>query len=86
MATKNNNTSEEKRDKKIPVTCLDCEYSGLHRYDSNPILAACHKKPQPDNVRFPFEVEVASILRLCNEYDKAEGEKTIEQRYKHDAA
>ena len=84
MATKSNNTSnEERRDKKIPVTCLTCKHSGLHRYDSNPILAACHKKPQPDNDRFPFAVDVVSTLRLCNDYDKAVGEKTIEQRFKH---
>lgn len=70
---------EPKRDKKVPVRCNTCLHAHLHRYDSNPILAACHAKPQPDNERFPFEIEVASILRLCNEYDLDLNEKVVQQ-------
>ena len=88
MATRQNTSQqkEEKRDVKVPVTCMDCQYSHLHRYDNNPVLAACHCKPQPDNKRFPFEVEIASVLRLCKPYKKDLHHKEIEQRYKNQAA
>lgn len=68
---------------KIPVTCMDCQHADLHCYDKDPILAACHKKPQPNNERFPFEIEIARLPRLCNDYDKDNNPKTIEVREKH---
>ena len=78
---KTNNT-EERRDMKVPVTCLTCEHAHLHRYDNNPVLAACRKKPQEGNERFPFEIEIASLLRLCKPYKKSRTTKEIEQRFK----
>lgn len=85
MNKKNNNNTEPKRDKKVPVACITCLHAHLHRYDSNPILAACHAKPQPGNERFPFVVEVAIFLRLCNDYDHDPREKTVEHRTRRQA-
>lgn len=67
---------------KKQVNCLDCELARLHRYGSNPILAACEARPQEGNIRFPFEVEVASFLRLCKEHVHTDEVKEIEQRRK----
>lgn len=77
---KNSSQQEERRDVKIPVTCMDCKHAALHRYGNDPILAACHCKPQPANERFPFEVEIASVLRLCATYRKDNSPKEVEQR------
>lgn len=71
---------------KTLVRCLNCLHADLHRYDNDPILAACHQKPQPDNERFPFEIEVANILRLCAGWKFDASEKTVEQRTKHQIA
>lgn len=76
-------TQEEKRrNVKIPVTCWTCMHAKLHRWDNNPVLAECHKKPQAFNKRFPFEIEIASVLRLCVSYDETQSENVVEQRYK----
>lgn len=86
MNKKQNKTTEQRRSVKTPVRCLHCLHASLYRYDSNPILADCHQKPQADNERFPFEVEVASVLRQCAEYDFDPNEKTVEQRTKQHIA
>ena len=62
------------------VTCASCLYGRLHRYGNNPILAACEQKPQQGNVRFPFAVEVASVLRRCSLHKLSPVQKTIEYR------
>lgn len=64
------------------VCCMDCAHGPLHRYDNNPVLAACHKKPNCMNERFPYQVEVASVMRRCVDYQKSLVAKVIEQRSK----
>ncbi len=64
------------------VTCMTCRHAMLHRYGSNPILAACACKPQPFDARFPHQVEVASTLRHCHTYAVSDVEKTVELRQK----
>lgn len=83
---KKQNKTEQKHSVKTPVRCLHCLHASLHRYDSNPILAACHQKPQADNERFPFEVEIANVLRQCAKYDYDHNDKPVEQRTKQHIA
>lgn len=64
------------------VCCLNCLHANLHRYGNNPILSACQKKPQPDNERFPFQVEVACHLRRCGMWELDPNRKTVELRKK----
>lgn len=61
-------------------SCMTCAHSLLHRYGSNPILAACQQKPQPGNAKFPYEVMVASTTWVCPLYAQAVGEKWIQPR------
>jgi hypothetical protein len=68
------------------VTCMDCEHAILHRYGSNPILAACKCQPQHNNERFPFLVEVASFQRRCANYRHSLTEKQVEIRVRPAAA
>ena len=81
MNKTDNNTS--KSNKKL-VRCATCLHASLHRYNSNPLLADCHKQPQPDNDKFPYAVEVANFERPCSSYafDEAvtKGGKPVEQR------
>lgn len=63
-----------------PCSCMTCKHSMLHRYGNNPVLAACEKKPQPDNAKFPYEVMVASTVWVCPKYAEAEGDKWIQPR------
>lgn len=62
------------------VRCMTCLHSLLHRYGNNPVLAACLKKPQDYNERFPYEVEVANCLRNCSFFEETTVGKDIEQR------
>lgn len=62
------------------VSCINCLHAQLHRYDSNPILASCHCKPQPNNERFPYVVEVAAPLRKCKNWALDPRKKEVEQR------
>jgi hypothetical protein len=64
------------------VCCLNCMHAQLHRYGNNPILSACHQKPQPDNERFPYQIEVACHLRKCSYWALDHNRKTVEQRSK----
>lgn len=64
------------------VCCLNCLNALLHRYGNNPILAACKCKPQPDNERFPYVVEVACHLRRCSDWKLDLERKTVEIRSK----
>ena len=64
------------------VCCLNCQHAQLHRYNNNPILAACHAQPQPDNNRFPYAVEVAYHLRHCSDWKLDPQKKEVEQRQK----
>ena len=76
-------TSEnETNTKNKLVCCLNCLHAGLHRYGSNPILSACHAQPQPENEKFPYQVEIASPLRKCIDWKLDANEKTVEQRVK----
>ena len=77
MATKRTSTTSTAA--KL-VCCLNCQHAILHRYDHNPILAACKRKPQPDNERFPYEVEVACHLRRCKDWLLESERKKVEQR------
>lgn len=61
-------------------SCMTCLWAQLHRYGTNPVLAACEKKPQPGNKQFPYEVMVASTKWICPTYTKADGEKWIQPR------
>ena len=78
--------TETKGTKKAPATCRTCLHAMLHRYDNNPILAACSQKPQPDNERFSFEVNVASTPRSCSLYKFDAKEKEVEQRTRRHTA
>ena len=75
-----NNTSSTSWTAANLVCCMSCLHAQLHRYDNNPILAACLDQPQPHNERFPFVVEVASLLRKCKSWKLDPNEKEVEQR------
>ena len=75
------NDQKEKVNTK-PGSCMTCLYAQLHRYENNPVLAACEKKPQPGNAKFPYEVMVASPVWVCPSYKQADGEKWIQPRVK----
>lgn len=77
--TSQNNTTAAKYSL---VCCLNCQHAQLHRYGHNPILADCHAQPQPDNERFPYQVEVARHLRKCNDWLMDPNKKEVEQRSK----
>ena len=74
---------EKKEIKPGLVCCMDCLYSRLMRYGSNPVLAECLKKPQPGNERFPYQREVARPLRQCGMHSHTDDPKEIEQRTGH---
>ena len=81
---KNNNqlsTSRNTADNTI-VCCMNCQHSNLHRYGSNPILAACKCKPQYGNKRHPYQIEIASIRRNCSYWAFEPNQKKVEQRTK----
>ena len=61
-------------------SCMTCAHSMLHRYGSNPILAACQQKPPPGNAKFPYEVMVASTIWICPQYTEADGDKWVQPR------
>lgn len=82
MATKNTTSQTTTPASSKLVSCMNCLHALLHRYDTNPILAACQCKPQPDNERFPFQVEVASILRKCSDWKLDPNDKEVELRSK----
>ena len=82
MAKTTSNTSSNTSSDKTPAICRTCLHAKLHRYDNNPLLAACQCKPQPDNERFPFEIELANTPRKCESYSFDPSEKEIEQRYR----
>ncbi len=82
MATSSTSSDTSSAAKYKLVCCLNCLHAGLHRYGNNPILAACHTQPQPDNERFPFVVEVARHLRKCRSWELDTNKKTVEQRSK----
>ncbi len=69
---------EPKNDK--PCSCMTCKWAMLHRYGTNPILAACEKRPQQGNIKFPYEIMVASFLWICPHYAKSEDKKWVELR------
>ena len=81
MAKKTSSESTPKTGYKL-VCCLNCVHAHLHQYDRNPILSACHKRPQPDNERFPYEVEVACHLRRCSDWTLSTERKEVEHRSK----
>ncbi len=64
------------------VTCMTCMNAMLHRYNNNPVLASCLCQPQPYDTRFPYQVEVASVLRKCAKYVESDVVKTVQQRLK----
>lgn len=61
-------------------SCMTCLHAMLHRYGNNPVLAACQKKPQPGNAKFPYDVMVASFEWICPHYKHEEGDKWIQPR------
>ena len=52
-----------------PCCCKDCRWAELLQYGNDPLLAECRRKPQPGNVRFPYEREVARAIRTCAMYE-----------------
>lgn len=83
--TKTKAQVEAKTSKQAMVCCMTCLHSLLHRYDNNPVLAACQKKPNMTGLnaeRFPFEVDVAITMKRCELYDHEAGNKVIELRKK----
>lgn len=81
---KNNTSTKSTATYKI-VCCLNCLHAKLHRYDKDPILSACMRKPQPDNEKFPYDVQVACHLRRCSDWKLDPNRKEIEQRSKKTA-
>ena len=61
-------------------SCMTCKHAMLHRYGTNPVLAACEAKPQPGNAKFPYEVMVASTVWICPHYVKSSTDKWIQPR------
>ena len=87
MATKGRNSKKPAANAagvvaKGPVCCMNCEHALLHRYGTNPVLAACKCQPQQYDKRFPYAVEVASCMRHCSMWKESKVEKVIEQRKK----
>ena len=80
MASKNNKSQESKPKVKQLVCCMNCKNAQLHRYDNNPILAACMCQPQPYDMRFPYAIEVARHMRYCGDWKESDIVKTVEQR------
>lgn len=78
----NNTSSTSANSASKLVRCTNCLHAKLHRYGNNPILAACKCKPQPDNERFPYQVEVASVLRHCSDWKQDTQTKEVELRSK----
>ena len=83
MATKTTSTQQTSTQATPKVVCcLNCLHANLHRYGNNPILAACMCKPQPDNEKFPYAVEVACHLRRCVDWKLDPERKVVELRSK----
>lgn len=74
--TKTSQTTQAGRPKL--VCCLNCLHAKLRQHGTNPILAACKCKPQPDNERFPYDVQVARPLRNCSDWKLDPNEKEVE--------
>lgn len=66
------------------VCCRCCLHAALMQYGKyDPVLAECYKKPDPDNERFPYQVEVASVPRTCRMHSYQDPEKkTVQLRVK----
>lgn len=64
------------------VCCKDCLFAHLIQYDNNPVLAECHKKPNPGDEKFPYQREVASTRWICPTWKHDIQEKIIEKRRK----
>lgn len=62
------------------VRCMTCERCNLIQYGNNPVLAECHKKPQPGNERFPYVREVARVDRICPMHKHTDKVKDIEKQ------
>lgn len=73
--------AEEKKNTKV-VCCMDCLWANLIQYGNNPVLAECHKKPNPDNDKFPYQREVASARWICPTHKHDDRQKSIEKRVK----
>ena len=82
MSNKTIASGNETNTKHKVVRCLNCLHAGLHRYGNNPVLSACHAQPQPENKKFPYQVEIASTPRKCSDWAFDPNEKTVEQRVK----
>ena len=83
MLKSNTSTKQSDKGASRTVMCRYCLHSDLIQYDHNPILAACHKQPQPYNARFPYKIEVACVERCCSMYALCTKEKEIERRTRH---
>ena len=80
MARISTNSNGEKKNTQV-VCCLDCFWANLHRYGTNPILAACRKQPNDGNERFPYQIMVASARWICPTYTyQPASEKTVQLR------
>lgn len=66
------------------VCCRCCLHAMLMQYGKHdPVLAECTKKPNADNERMPFVVEVAGVPRQCAMHVfQDEAKKSIQQRVK----
>lgn len=74
---KTTQTSSETKRQQLPC-CGKCLHSNLIQYDNNPILAQCHKKPDPWNERFPYDTDVAFSPKNCSMYKYTDKEKPVE--------
>ena len=83
---RSNKPSGAKQVKRNPVLCdcTDCLWANLVQYDGprDPLLAECTKKPQPNDTRFPYQVEVARSKKLCPHHEHTDIVKVPQQRVK----
>ena len=83
MAKSSYNQTNDKNKKNTKVVCCrDCAWANLIQYGTNPVLAECRKRPNPDSDKFPYERMVASTRWICPTYKHDDQEKEIEKREK----
>ena len=81
MKKTNSKTTGKTQQKNELVCCRDCKFSQLLRYDNDPVIAECYKKPNIIG-RHPYERDMAGTMKHCYMFEQAVREKWIEPRTK----
>jgi len=86
MATKSSKSAKMQKEhvNRSICDCTDCRWANLVQYEGpkEPLLAECTKKPQPYNLRFPYQVEVARAKKLCLYHEHTDIVKVPQKRVK----